>query len=323
MTVTTHSTTVAEIEPGAMSRLGQGGFSIGLELPLDNDWSSLGRQANAASGRMPGEPDLQHHAQLARLADRLGFRALWLRDVPLYDPSFGDAAQVFEVFTYLGYLAGITENILLGTAAVVLPLREPVLTLKAAASVDQLSGGRLLLGVASGDRPVEYPVFGRDFASRGAAFREQVAMLRDWGAARLPDGVRLLPKPSAPLPLLVAGLAQQSPAWIGEQMDGWLAYPGTPDDHARRAAQWRSVSGGGKPYVSFIHLDLDADPAMPLQRFRFGARTGRDGLVAELEAMRDAGVQHIGLQLRQNRRPLAETMEEIAHHVLPLFHGAA
>ena len=323
MTVTTHIAPVAEIEPGAMSRLGQGGFSIGLELPLDNDWSSLGRQANAASGRMPGEPDLQHHAQLARLADRLGFRALWLRDVPLYDPSFGDAAQVFEVFTYLGYLAGITENILLGTAAVVLPLREPVLTLKAAASVDQLSGGRLLLGVASGDRPVEYPVFGRDFASRGVAFREQVAMLRDWGAAHLPDGVRLLPKPSTPLPLLVAGLAQQSPAWIGEQMDGWLAYPGTPDDHARRAAQWRAVSGGGKPYVSFIHLDLDEDPAMPLQRFRFGARTGRDGLVAELEAMRDAGVQHIGLQLRQNRRPLAETMEEIAHHVLPLFHGAA
>ena len=323
MTVTTHTTPAAEIEPGAMSRLGQGGFSIGLELPLDNDWSSLGRQANAASGRMPGEPDLQHHAQLARLADRLGFRALWLRDVPLYDPSFGDAAQVFEVFTYLGYLAGITENILLGTAAVVLPLREPVLTLKAAASVDQLSGGRLLLGVASGDRPVEYPVFDRDFASRGAAFREQVAMLRDWGAARLPDGVRLLPKPSAPLPLLVAGLAQQSPAWIGEQMDGWLAYPGTPDDHARRAAQWRAVAGNGKPYVSFIHLDLDADPAMPLQRFRFGARTGRDGLIKELEAMRDAGVQHIGLQLRQNRRPLGETMEEIARYVLPLFHGAA
>ena len=178
MTTTTHTTTIAKIEPGAMNRLGQGGFSIGLELPLDNDWSSLGRQANAASTRVPGEPDLQRHAQLAKLADRLGFRALWLRDVPLYDPSFGDAAQVFEVFTYLGYLAGITENILLGTAAVVLPLREPVLTLKAAASVDQLSGGRLLLGVASGDRPVEYPVFGRDFGMRGAAFREQVAMLR-------------------------------------------------------------------------------------------------------------------------------------------------
>jgi luciferase-type oxidoreductase len=308
---------------GAMTKLGQGGFSIGLELPLDNDWSSTGRQAHAASGRVPGEPDMHQHAVLAKLADRLGFRALWLRDVPLYDPSFGDAAQVFEVFTYLGYLAGITQNILLGTAAVVLPLREPVLTLKAAASVDQLSGGRLLLGVASGDRPVEYPVFGRDFDQRGAAFREQVAMLRDWGEMRLPPGIRLLPKPTAPLPLLVAGLAQQSPAWIGAQMDGWLAYPGTPDDHMRRAAQWRAVAGDDKPYVSFIHLDLDDDPHMPLQRFRFGGRTGRDGLIAELHAMRAAGVQHIGLQLRQNRRPLAETLQEIADYVLPVFHGAA
>lgn len=307
----------------AMQKLGQQGLSIGLELPLDNDWSSLGRQANAASGRVPGEPDMQQHAALARLADRLGFRALWLRDVPLYDPSFGDAAQVFEVFTYLGYLAGITQDILLGTAAVVLPLREPVLTLKAAASVDQLSGGRLLLGVASGDRPVEYPVFGRDFAQRGAAFREQVAMLRDWGETRLPSGIRLLPKPAAPLPLLVAGLAQQSPAWIGAQMDGWLAYPGTPEDHARRAAQWRAVAGNDKPYVSFIHLDLDDDPSLPLQRFRFGGRTGRAGLVAELAAMREAGVRHIGLQLRQNRRPLAESMQEIAEYVLPVFHGAA
>lgn len=98
------------------------------------------------------------------------------------------------MFTYLGYLAGITENILLGTAAVVLPLREPVLTLKAAASVDQLSGGRLLLGVASGGRPVEYPLFGRDFGQRGTAFREYVAMLRDWGEMHLPSGIRLLPK---------------------------------------------------------------------------------------------------------------------------------
>jgi luciferase-type oxidoreductase len=166
---------------------------------------------------VPGEPDLKQRARLAQLADRLGFRALWLCDVPLCDPSFGDAAQVFEVFTCLGYLAGITENILLGTAAVVLPLREPVLTLKAAASVDQLSG----------DRPVEYPVFGRDFDRRGAAFREQVAMLRDWGVTRLSPGIRLLPKPPAPLPLLVAGLAQQTPAWIGAR---W------PDRRAARDA---------------------------------------------------------------------------------------
>ncbi|WP_245706763.1 LLM class flavin-dependent oxidoreductase [Pseudomonas moorei] len=93
---------------------------------------------------------------MARLADKSGFRALWVRDVPIYDPNFGDAAQVFETFSYLGYLAGITENIMLGTAAVVLPMRQPWLTLKSANSVDELSEGRLLLGVASGDRRWSY-----------------------------------------------------------------------------------------------------------------------------------------------------------------------
>jgi luciferase-type oxidoreductase len=170
-------------------------------------------------------------------------------------------------------------------------LREPLLTLKSAATIDALSGGRLLLGVASGDRPVEYPLFGRDFASRGANFRAQIALLRDGARGHLPPGLEVLPHVAAPLPLLVAGLAQQTPAWIGEHLDGCLAYPGTPDDHRQRAANWRAVAGN-KPYVSFIHLDLAEDPHEPLQRHRFGARAGRIALAEELAAMRDAGVAH-------------------------------
>ncbi len=296
------------------------GPSIGLELPLDNDWSPKGDTARRIAGRPFGVPDLAHHTRLVKLADRLGFRALWARDVPLYDPAFGDAAQVFEVFSYLGYLAGVTERILLGTAAVVLPLREPVLTLKSAATVDRLSAGRLLLGIASGDRPVEYPIFGRDFATRGERFRAQVAMLRDGGAASLPEGIALLPRTAHPLPLLVAGLAQQTPDWIGTHMDGCLAYPGTPEDHARRSAQWRAVAGEGKPYASFIHLDLSDDADAPLERYAFGGRMGRHALLRELGDLHAAGVQHVGLHLRRNRRPLDETMEEIAEFVLPAFH---
>lgn len=307
----------------ALTRLAEGGLSIGIEAPLDNDWTPAGEAARRQAGRLPGEPDLERHADLARLADRLGFRALWVRDVPLYDPSFGDAAQVFEVFSYLGYLAGITRDILLGSAAVVLPLREPLLTLKAAASVQRLSGERLLLGVASGDRPVEYPLFGHDYDSRGSRFREQVALLRDGARASLAEaatpGLAALPRLSAPLPLLVAGLAQQSPGWIGASMDGCLAYPGTPDDHVRRAAAWRAVAGD-KPYVTFIHLDLAEHPDEAAQRHRFGLRGGRHALVAELRALRAAGVHHVGLHFRRNRRPLAETFHEIAEHVLPLFH---
>ncbi|WP_258286949.1 LLM class flavin-dependent oxidoreductase [Stenotrophomonas maltophilia] len=227
----------------ALARLQAGGFSIGIEAPLDNDWTPLGEQARRAARRLPGEPDLQRHAELARLADRLGFRALWVRDVPVYDPAFGDAAQVFEVFSYLGYLAGITNDILLGTGAVVLPIREPLLTLKSARSVQRLSGDRLLLGVASGDRPVEYPLFGRDFDSRGSRFREQIALLREGAAAHLPQGLDVLPADGPALPLFVAGLAQQQPAWIGQHM-GWL--PGLPGRAAGPCATRGGVARRGR-----------------------------------------------------------------------------
>ena len=250
----------------ALARL-QAGFSIGIEAPLDNDWTPLGEHARRAARRLPGEPDLQRHAELARLADRLGFRALWVRDVPVYDPAFGDAAQVFEVFSYLGYLAGITNDILLGTGAVVLPIREPLLTLKSARSVQRLSGDRLLLGVASGDRPVEYPLFGRDFDTRGSRFREQIALLREGAAAHLPQGLDVLPAVGPALPLFVAGLAQQQSAWIGQHMDGCLAYPGTPQDHAQRVAAWRAVAGN-KPYASFIYRTWWP---MPMPRCSAGA----------------------------------------------------
>lgn len=303
-----------------LDSLTAGGFSVGLEAPLDNDWTPAGELARQQAGRRHGEPDLAQHAKLAQFADRLGFRALWVRDVPLYDPSFGDAAQVFEVFSYLGYLAGVTRDILLGTAAVVLPIREPLLTLKSAATLQRLSGDRLLLGVASGDRPVEYPLFGRDFEGRGGNFREQIALLRDAARSSLPEGMAVLPAPTSPLPLLVAGLAQQSPAWIGANLDGCLAYPGTPEDHQRRVANWRAVPGA-KPYSSFIHLDLADRADEPLQRWRFGFRGGRDALAAELRALRAAGVDHVGLQLRRNLRPLDETLQEIAEYVLPEFHA--
>ncbi|WP_234815094.1 LLM class flavin-dependent oxidoreductase, partial [Noviherbaspirillum denitrificans] len=99
------------------------------------------------------QPSMQHQEYLARRAEELGFAALWFRDVPLRDPSFGDIGQVFDPWVYLGWIAAQTREIALATGSIVLPLRHPLHTAKAAASVDQLSGGRLVLGLASGDRP--------------------------------------------------------------------------------------------------------------------------------------------------------------------------
>lgn len=293
-------------------------FSIGVELPLDNDWSKDGQQKRIKEGKPFGVPDMSQHKERIILADELGFSAAWVRDVPLYDPSFGDAAQIFEAFTYLGYLAGITKNILLGTAAVVLPLRQPWLVKKSANTMAELSNNRLILGVASGDRPSEYPLFKVDYASRGELFREAIDILKDETNSNLQAGQKFYPEvPNSPI--YVAGLAQQSPEFVGKNLDGWLAYPGTPDDHVKRVALWRSVAGD-KPYVSFIHLDFVDNPNAPIERHRFGIKTGVNGLIKELNSMQAAGVDHIGLHFRRNEINIEQSMTDIAKNVLPVFH---
>ncbi|REG85633.1 TIGR03571 family LLM class oxidoreductase [Marinomonas pollencensis] len=307
------TTRISEKAANVFDKLAQGAFSIGVELPLDNDWARY----DSAQGAPFGVPDMSKHHERIQLADQLGFKAAWVRDVPIYDPNFGDAAQVFETFSYLGYLAAITKNILLGTAAVVLPLRQPWLVKKAAATVQKLSNNRLILGVASGDRPVEYPLFDVDYETRGEKFRQSLSILQE-GEASLSHGMDLLPASPQP-PLYVAGLAQQSPEWVGEHMDGWLAYPGTPRDHVQRVQLWRNIAGD-KPYVSFIHLNLLANDDAPITRHRFGVETGVKGLISELNAMREAGVDHIGLHFRRNSLSVEETMQRIADKVLPHFH---
>src|SRR5512143_3727144 len=123
-------------------------------------------------------PGMQDQEELAVTADEQGFAALWVRDVPLRVSSFGDTGQVFDPWVYLAWIAARTRNIALGSAAIVLPVRHPLHTAKAAASLDRLSGGRLLLGIASGDRPEEFGAFGVECGPHREDFAARVALRR-------------------------------------------------------------------------------------------------------------------------------------------------
>ncbi|MBB4840903.1 luciferase-type oxidoreductase [Sphingomonas kyeonggiensis] len=301
-------------------------LTLGIELPLDNDWSPAGEARRAAAGRPRGVPDLSAQTDLVRRADALGFAAVWMRDVPVLDAvNMGDAGSVYDIFTLLGYFAGVTRNVALGTAAVVLPIRHPLMTAKAAASVDVLSGGRLILGVASGDRPVEYPLLGLDFETRGEAFREAVAYLRTaWQPGGLPvNGERvpsldLLPRPAQPsIPLVVAGQARQEDGWLGANLDGRFVYPGSIEKMVAQAERWRGATSGHGAFISAFHLDFLDNADAPAEAIRFGARVGRKGLIAHLDALAAAGVDHLAINLRQSGRPPAEIIEELASDVMP------
>ena len=220
-------------------------------------------------------PTMVDQVSLARRAEELGFAALWFRDVPLRDPSFGDVGQIFDPWVYLGFIAAQTQRIALATGSIVLPLRHPLHTAKAAASVDQLSGGRLLLGIASGDRPVEFPAFGVDVEQRGELFRENVRVIRhaferSFEPVSSPygtlAGTDLVPKPVRRIPLLVTGSSRQSLEWIAQSSDGWITYPRPALQQARLAHQWHEMVQTELP------RHVQAVRAVVLRRPRGGSR---------------------------------------------------
>ncbi|MEM9104988.1 MAG: TIGR03571 family LLM class oxidoreductase, partial [Pseudomonadota bacterium] len=258
---------------------------------------------------------------------------LWLRDVPFNVPSFGDAGQVFDPFVYLGYLAARTETIALGVASIILPLRHPVHVAKAAASADQLSEGRLLLGIASGDRPEEYPAMNVPFEQRGERFRESYAYIRgmEKNAAAFDNlhgrpggGMDLLPKPVVGrLPLLITGGSQQDPDWLAQNGDGWMTYPRSTPVQAQAIHQWRSrisdAGGPDKPVMQPLYVDLvDQADARP-QPIHLGFRTGTDYLLAYLRSLEKIGVNHVALNLRFNEADIEATLQRLAKDVLPEF----
>lgn len=278
------------------------------------------------------QPTMRDQERLATRAQALDFAALWFRDVPLRDPSFGDVGQVYDPWVYLGWIAAATSDIALATGSIVLPLRHPLHVAKAAASVDQLSRGRLVLGVASGDRPVEFPAFGVDIERRAALFRDDFEAIRrvletEFPMLRTSRGVLtgaadLVPKPRGRLPLLVTGNSGQPLPWIAAHADGWISYPRSIERQAEVVARWRAqveeaAPGRFKPFAQSLYVDLDADPQLPPTPIHLGFKAGRHFLLRFLEASRGIGVNHVILNLKYGVRPASEVVEEIGREVLP------
>ncbi len=315
--------TFPSINQGYNSTFHPDRLSIGVVVPLES----------YPAGPVP---TMNHHIERVQLAEEHGFSAIWLRDVPFNVPSFGDAGQLFDPFVYLGMLAAQTERIALGVASIVLPLRHPAHVAKAAASVDVLSGGRLILGVASGDRPEEYPALNIPFDDRGTRFRESFEYIKRmsdefpafgniFGSAN--GNMDMLPKPiDGKLPMLITGGSQQDPDWIARNCEGWIIYPRRIDVQARIINDWRNriekVGQPGKPVVQSLYIDLVDEPDVPPQPIHLGFRSGVNHLRSHLKSLEEIGINHVALNLRFNQADIRTTLERLAKEVLPEFPGS-
>jgi luciferase-type oxidoreductase len=278
------------------------------------------------------EPTMSGQERLARRAEELGFAALWVRDVPLRDPSFGDIGQVYDPWVYLGWIAAQVRTIALAAGSIILPLRHPLHTAKAAASLDRLTGARLVLGVASGDRPVEFPAFGVDYERRDFLFRENLRVIRtvltdEFPAIRSAYGTLsgtadLVPKPIGQIPILVTGGSRQSLEWIAEHSDGWITYPRPLALQAQVAERWRAAAGAAapgefKPLAQSFYVDLTDEPDRPAQPIHLGLRGGRNVILRFLDGLRKLGVHHVILNFKYSTRDASEVLEEVGREILP------
>lgn len=124
--------------------------------------------------------------QIAEAAEQLGFDSVWATEHIIVGPEAVDPyGRVYAPLVTLGWIAGFTERIALGTSIVLAPLHHPIHLAKEAATLQELSGGRMLLGLGMGWHEDEYRFMGIPFRGRGRRGDEAIRLIRAlWNGER-------------------------------------------------------------------------------------------------------------------------------------------
>jgi len=288
---------------------------------------------------------------LARLAEEMEFSALWLADHVAFPVQFASkypysvggafptrlAEPLFEPIATLGVLAGATRKLKLGTAVLVMPYRNPVLLARMLITLDNFSGGRIVLGAGTGWLAEEFSVLGSDeFARRGKATDEYLEIFKALSAGgevgyqgetyafppvfSMPGSVQR-PHP----PIMIGGVADVALRRAVKHGNGWLAVTmGTDKLPERLATLKRFCAEAGRDFGELqlaykMFLDIDRP-----KRSRFGEREPGSGsigqIVDDLKTLRDLGFGHFVVRYRgegadEQMRQIARFAEEIVPKV--------
>jgi alkanesulfonate monooxygenase SsuD/methylene tetrahydromethanopterin reductase-like flavin-dependent oxidoreductase (luciferase family) len=276
---------------------------------------------------MTGEHDVRGLVEFAKAAEGAGFDSVWVGDSLL-------ARTRAEPLSLLSAVAAVTDRVALGTAALIAPLRHPLLAAAQAATVDQLSGGRLILGLGSGaplpESRREFDAVGMPFAGRGARLDKTVTLWREtWtGQGEFADALPAA-GPAGPPVWLAGGDTTKVIERVAATYDGWLPYLPDVNAYARawdriRAqavrevtpALYATVNLNGERADGELDEYLRAYYGQPLEVMRY-VQAIRGGSVNEcvdwLARYVDAGAQHLILRIGS----LTARPESVAERLLP------
>jgi len=278
-----------------------------------------------------GHADAGLIREFAQRAEALGYEDLWLTDGAL------GARALLEPVTLLAYAAACTQRIRLGVSVLVLNQHNPIQLARALASLDQLSGGRVIAGLGLGGGTDLYPAFGIGKERPVARFTESLKLMRAlWSEERVTldgeffhvEGAAQEPKPiQQPLPVWIGGHAPAALRRAVRLGDGWMGAGATrTEDFFKEVAQVRALlQEHGRDPEHFtiskrVYIAVDATEAQAKERLVAGF-TGQYGnarmaesaglagtpkqVIDVLRSMRDAGLQHLLLH------PFYDSMQQL------------
>ena len=189
----------------------------------------------------------------ARAAEAAGIESVWITDHVAIPPddAEGSGGRYLDTLTTLAWLGGATERIKLGSGVLILPYRPMLPTAKQVATVQELTGGRLLLGVGVGWMKPEFRALGVERRRRGQITDDTLAFVNEAFANDVVElnGQRFLFKPRPPKPpVLVGGAPPHALRRAAELGDGWMPMAGHPDQIRKAVGEYRKLTADlGKP----------------------------------------------------------------------------
>jgi probable F420-dependent oxidoreductase len=229
---------------------------------------------------MDGKVDMELVRRYVHRAEELGFSSLWTQE------RLTGAPTVIDPLSFLSYLAGQTTKARLGVSVVVLPRHNPIHLAKQTASIDQMSGGRLILGVGLGAAPQDLVQYGLSPERRVRRFLEHVEIIKAlWTQDNVHyegdfynlEGTNIAPKPAqSPHPPLWFGAnAEAAIRRAVKYADGWTGAgsSGAADFPKNVALVQSLLAADGRTQADFpiskrVYLAIDDDEARGLRRLK-------------------------------------------------------
>jgi probable F420-dependent oxidoreductase len=302
-------------------------------------------------GASPSTPTLRpaaEHFRLVRRIEEWGFESVWAGDhVSFHNP-------IWEPLTLLASYVGITSRIKLATGVYLLALRSPAVAAKMTATLDVLSGGRLIFGVGvGGENPKEFEVCSVPHRQRGARVTEGIDVVRTlWrdtpasfqGLFSRFEGVSIDPKPvqQPGPPIWIGGRSEAALARAARQGDGWISYvvhaeryrQGVARIREAAATAGRTLDGFVNAHLAFVTIGADYEKARETwvrllsKRYAqdFGPLAGKYGIIGtaaqcveQLERFIEAGCTYFVMNPICDNADTEPQFEQIAAEVLPRF----